>query len=156
RARRRSGVRIPCTCRTWSPWARSRRRGSGSTPASRGPAAAARPDGPEALAPEEAPFMRRPSRKTLRLLALAAARRACAATWEAIARLVGRRPQTCWRWQDKYAADWERLYQEAVRRLEEVVLAEAIVVLARCKRSRAEPKAAAAGPDTALRGARPR
>src|SRR5262249_24035926 len=132
-----------CTCRTWSRWSRSRRRGSGSTPASRGPAATARSDGPEVLTPEEVPFMRRPSRKTLRLLALAAAQRACAATWEAIALLVGRQPQTCRSWQMKYADDWKRLHQEAVRRLEEVVLAEALAVLARRERSRAAQQARA-------------
>src|SRR5262245_49142577 len=100
--------------------------------------------------------MRRPSRNTLRLLALAAAQRASAASGEAIDRLVLRRPQTCRRWPTKFAAVWDRLFEEAERRLEEVVLAEVLVDLTWWEQSRAEPKAAAAGPDTAARGARPR
>jgi hypothetical protein len=71
------------------------------------------------------------SRETLRLLAQAAALRACAFSWQAVARRVGRREQTCRRWPQKYRAEWDRLYRAAEDCVWEAAAAEAAVVLAR-------------------------
>lgn len=79
--------------------------------------------------------MRRPSRGTLRLLAMAAAQRACAADWEAIARLVKRRPETCRRWRIRYAEDWQRFYREAEDRLLKIIAEEVTLALAKFGRS---------------------
>jgi hypothetical protein len=73
--------------------------------------------------------MRKASRGLRRLLAVAAAERATGASWEAIARAVGRRPQTCRRWPQTYAAEWERLFQAAADWLLAEAVAEARIVL---------------------------
>jgi hypothetical protein len=82
--------------------------------------------------------MRRPSRRTWRLLALAAEQRANAASWAAIARLVGRREQTCRRWPWKYSELWGFLYALAEARVIRTAVAEARLVLAQLKREKTE------------------
>jgi hypothetical protein len=88
--------------------------------------------------------MRRPSRRTWRLLALAAQQRANAAPWAAIAHLVGRRERTCRRWPDKYREAWDHLYAAAEIRVLEAAAAEAAVVL-RAQRATTVRKAGLAG-----------
>ncbi len=83
-------------------------------------------------------MVRHPSRGTLRLLALAAGQRAGAASWEAIARLVKRRPETCRAWPTRYAEYWDRFFRETEDHLLDVAAAEAVVVLAKLTRSRDE------------------
>ena len=47
------------------------------------------------------------------LLAVAAELRAAGATWEAVARRVGRESSTCRKWPSRYAADWAAMEQAA-------------------------------------------
>jgi hypothetical protein len=73
--------------------------------------------------------MKHPSRRLLRLLAAAALQRANAASWEAVAAHVGRRPATCRRWPDKYAGYWRPLERAAWRAVLAQAVAEATAVL---------------------------
>ena len=56
---------------------------------------------------------------TQTLLAVAAELRAAGATWEAVARRVGREPSTCRKWPSRYGADWVALEQVARSRRDE-------------------------------------
>jgi hypothetical protein len=85
--------------------------------------------------------MRRPSRRTWKLLALAAAQRACAAEWSAIARLVGRSERACRSWPHKYREVWDRLYAEADIRMWQLAAAEGAQVLARMEWEKREKQA---------------
>jgi hypothetical protein len=57
--------------------------------------------------------MRAPSPSFLRLLAVAADLRADGNGWDVVATKVGRRPETCRRWPERYPAEWEQLYEAA-------------------------------------------
>jgi hypothetical protein len=57
------------------------------------------------------------SKRTLDDMDIAAELRVQGATWDTIAQVLGRHKRVLTRWVRYYAADWERLFNEAKQRL---------------------------------------
>src|SRR5262245_38883558 len=84
---------------------------------------------------------KRPSRRLLRHLTLAAIMRAHAFSWQAVAARVGRLERTCRRWPRKYEPEWNYLYHAAREMVFRLAVAEAKVVLAQAASERAQRQA---------------
>jgi hypothetical protein len=80
--------------------------------------------------------MRNPSRRLIRLMAVAALGRAQAVSWEEVARKVGRLPRTCKGWRHKYRALWKYLFYRAEEQAHALLVRDAEIVLRRLEKER--------------------
>src|SRR5262245_1762409 len=81
---------------------------------------------------------RAPTGRTLELMARAADLRAAGASWEAVAKELGRKPDTVRGWPKAHPGDWERLLRRAEAEQIDTAGGEALTTLRRLSRSENE------------------